>query len=198
MFLYQSQHSLALSILRDGGRRMSAFTSFEFDTKQQRVKERDRRERLKRERAAREREAKEEEALQAAIRRRLSEGDLRERVVSRVLELLKTEEVEAQVVAAAENTVAARRSALLDEVATVRAEKIANARRDEESRLSEQQRLKDIVRENERRVSEEAKRRAEEERRRNRERQQELSKLQLERKRTLEVVAAAALPSQPG
>ena len=177
---------------------MSAFTSFEFDTKQQRVKERDRRERLKRERAAREREAKEEEALQAAIRRRLSEGDLRERVVSRVLELLKTEEVEAQVVAAAENTVAARRSALLDEVATVRAEKIANARRDEESRLSEQQRLKDIVRENERRVSEEAKRRAEEERRRNRERQQELSKLQLERKRTLEVVAAAALPSQPG
>jgi len=80
---------------------MSAFTSFEFDTKQQRVKERDRRERLKRERAAREREAKEEEALQAAIRRRLSEGDLRERVVSRVLELLKTEEVEAQVVAAA-------------------------------------------------------------------------------------------------
>lgn len=123
------------------------------DAKDQRIKERDRRERLKRERAEREHEQKEDEALQESIKRRLTEGDLRERVVARVLELLRTDEVEAQVAAAAKEAVTTRRAQLLGEVAAEREALISEARRKEEERLSEMRRLKDIVRENERKVA---------------------------------------------
>ena len=58
---------------------------------QQRMRERERRERQREERRRRERDAEEEREMEQAVKRRLAGGDLRDAVVARTLELLKTQ-----------------------------------------------------------------------------------------------------------
>ena len=72
---------------------------------------------------------------------------------------------------------------LLAEVEADRQGQIHAAYAEEESTLSEAQRVKDIIKDNERKVLEEARRRAEQEKRSRQEREQELARLRLEHQR---------------
>ena len=63
---------------------------------QQRMRERERREKSKDERKKREREADEEREMMKDVAKRISEGDLRARVLAKVAEQLKTDEVQAR------------------------------------------------------------------------------------------------------
>lgn len=92
----------------------------------------------------------------------------------------------------ADQAIAARRAELLAEVQLERQAKIDAARSKEETRLSEARELKDLVRENERKVAEESKRRADEERRRKREREDELERVRVEQRRRLEAAASSS------
>ena len=76
---------------------------------QQRTKERERRERAKEDRRKRERDAVEERELEAEVTRRIAEGDLRERVAARVVELLKSDEIQQRIESAVATTRAAKR-----------------------------------------------------------------------------------------
>ena len=76
---------------------------------QQRTKERERRERAKEDRRKRERDAVEERELEAEVTRRIAEGDLRERVAARVVELLKSDENQQRIESAVATTRAAKR-----------------------------------------------------------------------------------------
>ena len=161
------------------------------DSKQQRVRERERRERQKQERLERERLEREDDELRAQLTKRLTEGDLRPRVIERVVAQLKSAEVEA-----VEKATAERRATLLAQIDDERKAAIAKERSKEERRLSEERRLVDIVKENERAVAEEARRRVDKDRRSQRERQEELARFSLEHKRRIE--AAVSDPSASG
>ena len=63
---------------------------------QQRMRERERREKSKDERKKREREADEEREMMKDVAKRIAEGDLRARVLAKVAEQLKTDEVQAR------------------------------------------------------------------------------------------------------
>lgn len=126
--------------------------------------------RQKQDRVQREREAKEDDEIRDAIRRRLTEGDMRATVVDRVVGLLKTDEVQARVAARASAAITARRAEVLAGVEAARSGRIAAARAEEESRLSEARLLEDILAENTRKVKEAAAREAEAARERQRER----------------------------
>lgn len=156
--------------------------------KQQRVRERDRRERQKLERLQREREQKEERELEDAMKQRIETGDLREQILLRVAEALRTEEVQATIARKSDERIQARRVVLMDEVCTEREVAIAAARRKEEERLSKQHELQNILKENASKVAAEAKRREEEEKRAKREREIELVRFREEQKRARQVM----------
>ena len=154
---------------------------------QQRLRERERRERQREERRRRDEEAEEEAEMEQAVKRRLAEGDLRETVVARVIELLKTEAVQAQIATQADEAVQRKRAEELDAIEDDRREKVQAAKRKEEERLSEARLLKDILEENARKVHAETRRREEEEKRTRREREAELMRLDVERQRKLAI-----------
>jgi len=137
-------------------------------------KERERKERQRADRKAREREETERYDMEKSVRQRLEGGDLRESVVAQVLDLMKTPEVEERVERAARELIAAKREEVLRAIEEERVGRVAAARRKEEDRLSEAQRLTEILEENKRKVDEEAKRRAEGEARAKLEREAEL------------------------
>ena len=149
----------------------------------QRLKERERRERQKEERRRRDRELEVEKEMERQVKQRLTSGDLRETVVSRVLELLRTEAVEARIEQGAKDAIDKRRQDAAKELEAEREALVREAFVKEDARLSEAQRLQDILAENAKKVSAESKRRAEEERHVKRERQAELQLLSAERKR---------------
>ncbi|KAL3923074.1 MAG: hypothetical protein SGPRY_004339 [Prymnesium sp.] len=151
--------------------------------KQQRVRERDRRERQKVERAQREREQREQREIEAELSLSLQSGELRERVVARVLTALKTEEAQRTIGMRAEERIEARRKELLAQVQKERDDAVTSARKQEEERLSRQQELQNILKENASKVAAEAKKREEEEKHAKREREAELLRIREERKR---------------
>ena len=114
---------------------------------QQRIRERQRRDILREERRLRELDEEVDREVNLDLRRRIREGDLRERVVSEVLARLKTPEVEAQIAQRSEAAIAARRAELLDALEAERVARVA-ARRAEEQRLEEAARLESILAEN--------------------------------------------------
>ena len=151
---------------------------------QQRIRERQRRDMLREDRRQQEKREREERRLRELdeevdrevdvdLRRRIREGDLRERVVSEVLARLKTPEVEAQIAAA----IAARRKELLDGLEAERVARVAAARRAEEQRLEEAARLESILAENAERAAAEQRKRAEEIGQQRKERELELAML---------------------
>ena len=136
-----------------------------------RLRERERRERQKQERRLREREAEEERKAEEEVKRRLTEGDLREKVVAKVVEQLRTEEVQKRIAQQTEEARAKKLKAGLDAIETGRRAKVSAAKQKEEDRLSEARQLQDILRENERKVNAERRRREEEERQARRDRE---------------------------
>ena len=123
--------------------------------------------------------------MEQAVKRRLTEGDLKETVVSRVVELLKTEAVQSRITKQAQEAVERKRSESLQALEAERVDKVRAAKRKEEERLSEAHLLQDILEENARKVYAETRRREEEEKRTRREREAELTRLQSERERKL-------------
>ena len=103
--------------------------------------------------------------MEAEVARRIAEGDLRERVVARVVELLKSDEVQARLTKEVDEKRAARRQELLAAVSEEGDGAVREARQKEEQRLSESRLAVDIMQENARLVAAEARRREEEERR---------------------------------
>ena len=155
---------------------------------QQRIRERQRRDMLREDRRQQEKREREERRLReldedvdrevdADLRRRIREGDLRERVVSEVLARLKTPEVEAQIAQRSEGAIAARRKELLDGLEAERVARVAAARRAEEQRLEEAARLESILAENAERAAAEQRKRAEEIGQQRKERELELAML---------------------
>ena len=155
--------------------RESSLTGVSFglvSKQQQRIRERQRRDMLREDRRQQEKREREERRLRELdedvdrevdvdLRRRIREGDLRERVVSEVLARLKTPEVEAQIAQRSEAAIAARRKELLDGLEAERVARVA-ARRAEEQRLEEAARLESILAENAERAAAEQRKRAEE------------------------------------
>ena len=76
---------------------------------QQRMRERERREKSKDERKKREREAVEEREMVQDVANRIAEGDLRARVLAKVAEQLKTDEVQARLTEQVDTAQAATR-----------------------------------------------------------------------------------------
>ena len=76
---------------------------------QQRMRERERREKSKDERKKREREADEEREMVKDVAKRIAEGDLRARVLAKVAEQLKTDEVQARLTEQVDTARAAKR-----------------------------------------------------------------------------------------
>ena len=76
---------------------------------QQRMRERERREKSKDERKKREREADEEREMVKDVAKRIAEGDLRARVLAKVAEQLKTDEVQARLTEQVDTAQAATR-----------------------------------------------------------------------------------------
>lgn len=150
-----------------------------------RVREGERRERLKREREEREKREREDEEISADIKRRIAEGDLRERVVERVVSLIKSDSVALRVTKRADELIAARRAEVLGPIESARAARIAAARAETERTLTEARELEDILAENARKVKAESARVAEATRVRQRERAAELALLSAERSRSL-------------
>ena len=155
---------------------------------QQRIRERQRRDMLREDRRQQEKREREERRLRELdeevdrevdmdLRRRIREGDLRERVVSEVLARLKTPEVEAQITQRSEAAIAARRKELLDGLEAERVARVAAARRAEEQRLEEAARLESILAENAERAAAEQRKRAEEIGQQRKERELELAML---------------------
>lgn len=137
-------------------------------------KERERKERQRSERKAREREETERYEMEKSVRQRVESGDLKDTVASRVRQMLETTKVEERIQQRTNELIVAKREEELRAIEKARTECIAAARRKEEERLSEAQRLKDILEENKRKVDDEARRRAEGETRAMLERQAEL------------------------
>mmetsp|Transcript_14246 Transcript_14246/g.43752 ORF Transcript_14246/g.43752 Transcript_14246/m.43752 type:complete len:143 (+) Transcript_14246:113-541(+) len=123
--------------------------------------EKKRKQRQLAERKAREYEKLECQQMEHSIRARLQNGDLKERVMTQVLELMNTPEIKKRVEKRSSDLTALKRAQALNAIACERKNKVAEARRKEEDRLNEAQRLQDILDENRRRVEEEARRRAE-------------------------------------
>ena len=155
---------------------------------QQRIRERQRRDMLREDRRQQEKREREERRLRELdeevdrevdvdLRRRIREGDLRERVVSEVLARLKTPEVEAQIEQRSEAAIAARRKELRDGLEAERVARVAAARRAEEQRLEEAARLESILAENAERAAAEQRKRAEEIGQQRKERELELAML---------------------
>ena len=155
---------------------------------QQRIRERQRRDMLREDRRQQEKREREERRLRELdedvdrevdvdLRRRIREGDLRERVVSEVLARLKTPEVEAQIAQRSEAAIAARRKELRDGLEAERVARVAAARRAEEQRLEEAARLESILAENAERAAAEQRKRAEEIGQQRKERELELAML---------------------
>ena len=156
---------------------------------QQRMRERERREKSKDERKKREREADEEREMVKDVAKRIAEGDLRARVLAKVAEQLKTDEVQARLTEQVDTAQAATRKvcrvrvvlgrpfgvrktfggtlrprralwqAGLSAVEEEGDEAVRDAKRKEEERLSEDANTADILAENARLVAE-AQRRA--------------------------------------
>jgi len=124
-------------------------------------KERERKERQRSERKAREREETERYEMEKSVRQRVESGDLKDTVASRVRQMLETTKVEERIQQRTNELIVAKREEELRAIEKARTECIAAARRKEEERLSEAQRLKDILEENKRKVDDEARRRAE-------------------------------------
>jgi hypothetical protein len=137
-------------------------------------KERERKERQRADRRARERDETERYEMEQSVRQRLESGDLKDTVASRVRQMLETPAVEERIQQRTSELIVAKREEALRAIEKTRAERVAAARREEEERLSEAQRLKDILEENKRKVDDEARRRAEGETRAMLERQAEL------------------------
>merc|ERR1712194_932281 len=93
------------------------------------------------------------------VAKRIAEGDLRARVLAKVAEQLKTNEVQARLIEQVDTAQAATRKARLSAVEEEGDEAVRDAKRKEDERLSEDANTADILAENARLVAE-AQRRA--------------------------------------